>query len=127
MREREGRGGPLPPWHGASYTLHLPSAPSHRPHFMNRPPPGRDLLVRGGRAASSSRGRHSRLGHPLHPVHDLQPCRDIRARGQLVPCLLYGIEGQLVDRGGERETKAGEELLGKDQDPAQCSVTTCEI
>ena len=48
MREREGRGGPLPPWHGASYTLHLPSAPSHRPHFMNRPPPGRDLLVRGG-------------------------------------------------------------------------------
>ena len=26
----------------------LSSAPSHRPHFMNRPPPGRDLLVRGG-------------------------------------------------------------------------------
>ena len=38
---------PPPPCHSSSSTLHLPS-PSHRPHFMNRPPPGRDLLVRGG-------------------------------------------------------------------------------
>ena len=31
MQEREGRGGPLPPWHGASYTLHLPLLRSFPP------------------------------------------------------------------------------------------------